>query len=79
MTRIGVYEAKTRLAQLIARVARGERIIITRRGTPVAVLHPAGETPTLPPEEVITALKTFRRGRRLNGLSVQEMREEGRL
>jgi len=79
MTKVGVYEAKTRLAQLIARVEKGERIIITRHGTPVAVLQPAGETPSLPPEQVITALKTFRRGRRLGGLSVREMVEEGRL
>lgn len=79
MTKIGVYEAKTRLAQLIARVARGERIIITRHGTPVAVLHPVGETPILSPEQVISALKAFRRGRRLEGLSVREMKEEGRL
>ncbi|MGC8826033.1 MAG: type II toxin-antitoxin system Phd/YefM family antitoxin [Anaerolineae bacterium] len=35
--------------QLIARVERGERIIITRHGTPVAVLQPARETPPFPP------------------------------
>lgn len=79
MTRIGVYEARTRPAELISHVERGDHFIITRHGTPVAILYPAGESPRLPPEEVIAALKTFRRGCRLDGLSVQEMVEEGRL
>ncbi len=79
MTTVGAYEAKTRFAKLIERVEKGERIIITRHGTPVAVLQPARETPTLPLERVIAALKTFRHGRRLGGPSVQEIIEEGRL
>lgn len=78
MTTIGVDEAKNRLAQLLARVERGERIVITRRGVPVAVLHPVGEKPTLSPEQVIVTLKSFRRGRRLDGLSAREIIEEGR-
>ena len=78
MTTIGAYEAKTRFAKLIERVERGERIVITRHGVPVAVLHPVEEAPTVPPEQVIAALKAFRRGRRLDGLSVREMIEEGR-
>ena len=78
MTTIGAYEAKTRFAKLIERVERGERIVITRHGVPVAVLHPVEETPAAPPEQVIAALKAFRRGRRLDGLSVREMIEEGR-
>jgi len=78
MAIVGAYEAKTRFAQLLARVARGERIVITRRGRPVAVLQPVEESPSLPPEEVIAALKAFRRGRRLEGLSVRALIEEGR-
>ncbi|MBA2491276.1 MAG: type II toxin-antitoxin system prevent-host-death family antitoxin [Gammaproteobacteria bacterium] len=35
---IGIYEAKTHLASLIARAEKGERITITRHGRPVAVL-----------------------------------------
>jgi prevent-host-death family protein len=40
MTRVGTFEAKTHLTQLLERVARGERIIITNRGKPVAMLVP---------------------------------------
>ena len=78
MTTVGAYEAKTRFARLIERVERGERIVITRHGTPVAVLQPIEGGPSLPPEQVIAALKTFRRGRRLEGLPVRELIEEGR-
>lgn len=37
---VNVYEAKTRLSQLITRVEGGEEIIIARHGRPVARLVP---------------------------------------
>jgi len=41
METIGAFEAKTHLASLLERVARGERFTITRHGKPVAQLVPA--------------------------------------
>ena len=40
METIGAYEAKIHLPQLLDRVARGERLTITRHGKPVAQLIP---------------------------------------
>ncbi len=40
MAEIGAYEAKTHLPQLLERVQKGERFIITRHGRPVAELVP---------------------------------------
>ncbi len=40
MTRVGTFEAKTHLTHLLERVAKGERIAITNRGKPVAMLVP---------------------------------------
>ena len=37
---VGPYQAKTHLPQLLLRVAKGERITITRHGFPVAILCP---------------------------------------
>jgi prevent-host-death family protein len=37
---IGAFEAKTRLSELLERVAEGYRFRITRRGKPVAELRP---------------------------------------
>ena len=42
---INVHEAKTNLSELLRRVERGERIVLARAGTPVAVLVPYTELP----------------------------------
>ena len=38
---VSIYEAKTRLSHLVDRALRGDRIVITRHGRPVARLVPA--------------------------------------
>jgi len=38
LTTVGLFEVKNRLSELVARAARGEEIVITRRGVPVACL-----------------------------------------
>jgi prevent-host-death family protein len=40
MRSIGVFEAKTHLSELLADAERGETIVITRKGEPVAELGP---------------------------------------
>lgn len=40
---IGAFEAKTHLSELLAAAEAGESILITRRGTAVARLVPAGQ------------------------------------
>ena len=78
MAEIGAYEAKTHLSRLLDRVARGERITITRHGVPVADLVPVGPSPHGPVSETIAALREFRRGQSLEGDSLRDMIEEGR-
>src|SRR5438445_9037864 len=43
-TELGVAEAKARFSELIERVARGERFIVSRRGRPVLALVRPAET-----------------------------------
>ncbi|MES2990971.1 MAG: type II toxin-antitoxin system prevent-host-death family antitoxin [Pseudomonadota bacterium] len=38
MKEVAVYEAKTRLSELLAEVEQGEQVTITRRGLPIARL-----------------------------------------
>jgi prevent-host-death family protein len=57
MNRVGVRELKGRLSECLRRVARGERIIVTDRGRPVAVLSPATES-----SEVSAARELVREG-----------------
>ncbi len=74
---VGSYEAKTHLPALLDSVAQGERIVITRKGVPVAILSPyQNAKPTI--ENTIKALMQFRKKLHLKGLSIREMREEGR-
>jgi prevent-host-death family protein len=40
MAQVNVHDAKTQLSRLLARVERGEEIVIARKGTPVARLVP---------------------------------------
>jgi prevent-host-death family protein len=78
MKSVGAYEAKTHLPRLLGKVARGERFTITRNGTPVALLIPAAREEKRDVGEVIEAIKRFRRGRKLRGLSIRDMIREGR-
>jgi len=40
MTTVGVRELRERLSQYLHRVARGERVVVTQRGEPIALLVP---------------------------------------
>lgn len=77
MRQIGVYEAKTQLARLLDQVERGETITITRHGRPVARLTPV-EGRRRSVAETIDAIREFRKGNRLDGLTIREMIDEGR-
>jgi prevent-host-death family protein len=80
MGTVGAFEAKTHLAQLLDRVERGEEILITRRGKPVALLAPppAGDEAERARRwaEETRALRT-RSNARLDGLAVKELTHGG--
>ena len=78
METVGAYEAKTHLTQLLDRVAKGEKITITRHGIPVATLQSAGLSKKASVRDTIDQLRAFRSGHLLDGISVREMIEEGR-
>ena len=77
MDTVGAYEAKTHLSQLLDRVAAGERIAISKHGVPVAILQPVNPSKGEPTSKVIAEMKTLREGRRLNGILIRKMIEEG--
>lgn len=78
MTTVGAFEAKTHFSALLERAAQGEEIVITRHGRPVARLVPAAVSEKAEVEEAILALKSFRQGATLGGLSWKQLRDEGR-
>lgn len=81
MTSVGTFEAKTHLTQLLGRIAKGERILITNRGRPIAML--------VPPEpehrgDVAQVIEDMLRTRDEQGptlgkhLTIRQMIDEGR-
>lgn len=77
---VGIYEAKTQLPKLIARVQKGERITITKHGKPVAELGPVRHHDPEAVQQALRRLREFReklaaRGIRVN---VKELIEQGR-
>jgi prevent-host-death family protein len=79
MKTIGSFEAKTHLASLLDRVAKGEKITITRHGVPAAMLVPMQESKaSLAHSEIVGALRALRQRVKPGKMSVREMVEEGR-
>lgn len=82
--KVGIYEAKTHFAQLIERVERGERVIITKRGKAVAEVRPPGGAPSSDEfERAVARLEERRRNRpgkrrALTAGEILEARSEGR-
>jgi prevent-host-death family protein len=77
---IGAYEAKTRLPELLDRVANGDVVTITRHGIPVAELGPPPPVAGADIDTVIEALISYSRaqGRTLGTSTIRQLIEEGR-
>jgi prevent-host-death family protein len=76
---VGAYEAKTRFAQLLARVAAGEEITITRHGNPIARLVPARSVQSIEARrDAILKMQKLASRNRLGGLRVRDLIAEGR-
>lgn len=76
---VGAFEAEDTLSRLLDRVEKGEEIVITRRGKPVARLAPV--RPALESErarETVERIKEMRKGRSLGGLKIKDLIDEGR-
>ncbi len=78
MQTVAAYEAKTHLPRLLDHVSRGEIITITKHGVPIAQLVPVPGANARASREVIAAIRAFRSGKRLAGVSLRELIESGR-
>lgn len=79
METIGAFEAKTHLASLLDRVAKGEKITITRHGVPAALLVPVGPTEQkLSHQEIVEGMRDLRKRVKPGTMSVRGMVNEGR-
>ena len=78
MPSIGAFEAKTHLAELLDRVERGEEVLITRRGRPVARLCPVLDAASAQAATAVAHLRVLRQDTTLGGLDWRELRDMGR-
>jgi len=77
MRKVGLFEAKQKLSELVERAAAGERIGITRRGKLAAIMVAAKNQYDL--SGIFENLEGIRRrARRVKGVSVKDLIEEGR-
>jgi prevent-host-death family protein len=81
MAKIGIFEAKTKLSDLIRKVERGERFTITVRGEAKAELVPIQAPQVGPSHQEVEAAHRRLRNPRIKGISPEEIRaalEKGR-
>ena len=80
MTTIGIFEAKNRLSELVARAARGEEIVITRRGEQVArLIAPEAPNALGQARTLAERIRRSRAGHPLDGAApIRAMIDEGR-
>ena len=78
MRKIGLFEAKQKLSELVERAGRGEKIGITRHGKLSAVIGPVSADTDV--DKIFEGMeKIRRRAKSLRGASIKDLIEEGRM
>lgn len=77
-TKIGAYEAKTKLPELLRRVEAGERFTITHRGQPIAELRPVHQASKTAAANAVAQMRAFSRVKGVSHRVVRALVEEGR-
>jgi prevent-host-death family protein len=67
MDTVGAFEAKTHLSSLLERVAKGEKITITKHGKPVARLVPIDQRDPERIKAVVQRMEELAAGQTLDG------------
>jgi prevent-host-death family protein len=79
MTSISYYEARTHFSALLDQVAKGKKILITRRGLPAALLSPVPAETSKDVRQVLDEMKALRQGNTLGkGVSIRDLINEDR-
>ncbi|TCQ27583.1 type II toxin-antitoxin system Phd/YefM family antitoxin [Rhizobium sp. PP-CC-3G-465] len=76
--KIGAFEAEAQFSTLLEKAAHGEDVTITRHGKSIAKLVAVDDDPKRGVREIFATLKTLRQAETLDGLSWEDLRDEGR-
>jgi prevent-host-death family protein len=77
LEKIGSYDAKTKLPEILRRVETGEAFTITNRGKPIADLIPSKSANQLKTEAAISNILKAKKHRMSEAL-LNELKESGR-
>jgi prevent-host-death family protein len=80
MKTVGAYEAKTRFSELLADVAKGETVVVTKHGVPIAHIVPVRKS-FADAAAAIDDWRRYRRERNITlgeGITIRDLIEEGR-
>ncbi|CAN5341706.1 type II toxin-antitoxin system prevent-host-death family antitoxin [soil metagenome] len=75
---MGAFQAKTHFSALLEQVEKGEQVLITKHGRPVAKLVSVTGVDQTSIRQAINQLKEFAKQNKLNGLDWKTLRDEGR-
>lgn len=76
---VGIYEAKSRLSQLVEKVESGEEVILTRRGKPVAKIVNVAPSARKNRARLLHEIRALSRRVRIpRSTSIREIVAEGR-
>ena len=78
MERIGIYDARGRLSELVERVEAGEEVLLTRHGRPVVRLVAAKCHRVKSGAAAVRQIKALRRKLNIRGVDIRKLIEEGR-
>lgn len=77
MRRVGLFEAKQKLSELVESASHGEQIGITKRGKLAALI--VSPVPVLDLKQTFAAIEKIRQNTKsLGGLTIKDLIEEGR-
>ena len=81
MKTVAVFEAKSRLSEILTAVEHGEEYTVTKHGAPIALIIPARQVDAASmaeAEELIVRIKASRKGSILSEEEYREAVEDGR-
>lgn len=81
MKTVAVFEAKSRLSEILAAVERGDEYTVTKHGKPIARIVPSGrldDTSMTDARKLIARIKSSRKDSNLTDDQLREAIEDGR-
>ena len=78
MRKIGAYELKAHLSEVLDDVEHGQTVVVTRHGRPIARISPDAADKREQVNQAVKSLLNFPRTRLPKGITIRKLVEEGR-